>query len=51
MPVTWRISEGCVLLESDEGATIEEWKTAVEDDPSEAMAWAKGKEARGSNVA
>ena len=30
MPVSWRIAEGCALLESDEMATLDEWKGAVD---------------------
>jgi hypothetical protein len=29
MPVSWRIAEGVVFLESDEAATFDEWKDAV----------------------
>ena len=30
MPVSWRISNGLVYLESSEGATFEEWRDAVD---------------------
>jgi hypothetical protein len=30
MPVSWRLADGVVLLESDEAATFDEWKEAVE---------------------
>ncbi len=30
MPVSWRIMNGLVYLESDEAATFEEWRGAVE---------------------
>jgi hypothetical protein len=30
MPVSWRISEGVVFVESDEQATLAEWKAAIE---------------------
>jgi hypothetical protein len=30
MPVSWRIDEGVAFLESDAGATVEDWKTAID---------------------
>jgi hypothetical protein len=30
MPVSWRLEDGVVFLDSDEGATYDEWKEAVE---------------------
>lgn len=30
MPVSWHISEGTVFLESDEHATLDEWKAAID---------------------
>src|SRR5262249_27060997 len=30
MPVSWRIDEGVAFLESDETATVEEWKAAID---------------------
>ena len=30
MPVSWRISEGAVVIVSDEQATLAEWKAAVD---------------------
>jgi hypothetical protein len=37
MPVSWRISEGIVWLESAEPVTFDEWKTAID-----AALWDKG---------
>jgi hypothetical protein len=31
MPVSWRLAEGYVFLESAESATLEEWKAAVDE--------------------